>query len=523
MKKFLITTLILSCFVLPVLADNTLQQEYENKYYQKQLESNPHLTNIDNFYLSKEDYNAYRNNGGSIIGTFDYKYDSLKNKSPNIAQYYREMIDNIELGLNQNQNILNLKIEDEEYKNLDESLKEDIALYNSVMTYKPIIVEENKPADNNNSKPSKKSLREKFKEVDKALNLGLYTPTFAEKQAEIEASLKAPYIAREKMVKKYNKIIDVINERAINTSVLSLNGNIEDGEGKTYSPEQLLTYIHNTNNQVDKLYSHFQQTPTDIKSNSELIKIMGTNKGYYTSLLKATKRDFIDKSYTVYVNSYKSQFQRENIPLKDGSVNLINAGLNVDWNGANPLEESAYIQELSKLNPPIYQAHVEMQNSINNFNLKAKEVSEYSYNYEKQKFENWVAKNNKKPVTGALETFVYGYGPSPVMGALYKHHPTQNLFLKVQQTVPGGVILTGSYRVGNGMYNINPVFLQTTKTFADGQYIRELIMAEFKGYYDYTTVLGARKRIYKFYRLGQKEIDANFTIPGQPFYFYQPY
>lgn len=521
MKKLLITTLILSNLILPVLADNLLQQEYENKYYQEHFKSTP-LANIDNWYLIQEDYNTYTTKGGSIIGTYDYKYEDLKVKSSNIAQYYRQMIDSIKLGLSQNSNINQLKIEDEDYKKFDNSLKEDIAMYNSIVAYRPLIIEEEQ--ENKNTQPKKKSFKEKFKEVDKALNLGLYQPTFAEEQAEIEASLKAPYIAREKMVKKYNKVIDAINERAINTALLSFEGNIKDGEGNTYSGEQLLTYIDNINNQVDKLYSHFQQTPNDIKSNNELIKIMGTNKGYYNSLLEATQRDFIDKSYKTYVKSYKSQFQRENISLKDGSVWLISAGLNADYvNGAKPMEGNEYLTAIYEHNPPMYQAHIKMLDSIKDFDTKAQEVSEYSYNYEKQKYENWIAKNNKKRISGALETFVYGYGSSPVTGALYKHHPTQNLFLKVLQSVPGGVILTGSYRVGNGMYNINPIFLQTTKTFADGQYIREPLMAEFKGYYDYTTVLGARKRIYKFYRLGQKEIDANFNIPGQPFYFYQPY
>ena len=37
------------------------------------------------------------------------------------------------------------------------------------------------------------------------------------------------------------------------------------------------------------------------------------------------------------------------------------------------------------------------------------------------------------------------------------------------------------------------------------------------------TVFGVKKRIYKFYRWGQSEIDANFKIPGQPLYFYYPY
>lgn len=162
-----------------------------------------------------------------------------------------------------------------------------------------------------------------------------------------------------------------------------------------------------------------------------------------------------------------------------------------------------------------------MQEKIKKYDEIAKEVSTYSYNYEKQQYQNGLVKNGKKQVKGTLEQFVYGSHYHPQQGALYTHHPTNNLFLKVLQTVPGGVILTGTY-IGHNVYGQNFIFLQTSKSFADGQYIREPLTTEFKGYYDYTTVLGVRKRIYKFYRLGQNEINANFKIPGQTFYFYEP-
>lgn len=89
--------------------------------------------------------------------------------------------------------------------------------------------------------------------------------------------------------------------------------------------------------------------------------------------------------------------------------------------------------------------------------------------------------------------------------------------------MPGGVILTGEYLGPYGPPGYGSIFLQTSKQFADGQIIRDGIVAEYKGFYDYYTVLGAKKRIYKFYRLGETEIKKNFEIPGQPFYFYLPY
>ena len=144
--------------------------------------------------------------------------------------------------------------------------------------------------------------------------------------------------------------------------------------------------------------------------------------------------------------------------------------------------------------------------------------------YEKQKFLSWAQKNNKKLVDGRLSNYVYyAQAPTPKLGYLYEHIPAGDFYLKVFQSVPGGVILTGQYLGPYGPSGYGYIFLQTSKKFADGQIIRDGIVAEYKGYYDYYTVLGVKKRIYKFYRLGESEIKKNFEIPGQPFYFYLPY
>ncbi len=154
----------------------------------------------------------------------------------------------------------------------------------------------------------------------------------------------------------------------------------------------------------------------------------------------------------------------------------------------------------------------------------AQNIYDYSYNYEKQKYVTWAQKNHKKMIANiSLSSYVYQpYAPAPQSGYLYVYNPKMDFTLQAFQTVPGGVILTGSYYMVHTP-EIDNIFLQTSKKYADGKYILEPIIAEYKGYYDYYTVLGVKKRIYKFYRLGESEIKKNFEIPGQPFYFYLPY
>lgn len=175
-----------------------------------------------------------------------------------------------------------------------------------------------------------------------------------------------------------------------------------------------------------------------------------------------------------------------------------------------------------------YASQVRIANKLNEFYNALNSTSYIIYkqgeSYEKQKFLTWAQKNHKKLIDGRLSNYVYyAQAPTPKIGYLYEHIPTGDFYLKVLQSVPGGVILTGEYMGPYGPTGYGSIFLQTSKQFADGQIIREGIVAEYKGYYDYYTVLGVKKRIYKFYRLGETEIKKNFEIPGQPFYFYLSY
>lgn len=168
----------------------------------------------------------------------------------------------------------------------------------------------------------------------------------------------------------------------------------------------------------------------------------------------------------------------------------------------------------------VYNKVKEIQSSLSSLSYQIYEVGKA---YEQKKFLEWAQRNNKKVTCGNLSNFVYApYASAPQLGCIYTYLPKRDFTLQTLQSVNGGVILTGSYSLTHATH-INNIFLQTSKVFADGQYIMEPLVVEYKGFYDYYTVLGVKKRIYKFYRLGQPEIDKNFNIPGQPFYFYQAY
>lgn len=158
-------------------------------------------------------------------------------------------------------------------------------------------------------------------------------------------------------------------------------------------------------------------------------------------------------------------------------------------------------------------------NAINELQTYSDEISNYSYTYEKTKYNNWLTKNNKKKIIGNLDSAIYNYYFQPKNGLYIFNKYNYPLF--VVKSVQNGVILCGDFRITNG-FNKN-ILLITSKKYADNQIINEPIIAEYKGIYEYKTKFGITQRINKFYCYGQKEINANFKIPNEKFYFYKPF
>lgn len=536
MKKWLILVMVLGIGCL-TYADNTLQTQYES--------TKPKSTVlIDNFYLIKQDYETYKNtNNESVYRDIAKRYTDAPS---NEKKYYKQIMDNLSDAVMTNSVIKPIIIEDEVYKTFSEDLKSFLSMYNTFID-RPIEISDYEDEEYNLT--NIKDEEEKLKNIPEAkhtrsekISYGVGTTLLLPfsilgntltgdfKRVWESPDLKADYdkqlenrkniIENEKQEIKNRKektlkvlYLRAFEDRAYNTAVMVANNTLTYAN-KDYTGEQLLNKIETTDKEVEKLYSSYKTNPSDMKRNIQLIKLMGTSKGGYTSCIEGIEKDFIEKAYETYSESYNLQKERK----------IINNDIDLYFDDSLDdiiLKDKEYftlnLYDTSKM----IQAYDLMIDKINKYDEYAADVSKYSYNYERQQYQKGLVKNGKKQVKGTLEQFVYGSHYQPQQGALYTHHPTNNLFLKVLQTVPGGVILTGTY-IGHNVYGQNLIFLQTSKSFADGQYIREPLTAEFKGYYDYTTVLGAHKRIYKFYRLGQNEINANFKIPGQTFYFYEP-
>lgn len=238
---------------------------------------------------------------------------------------------------------------------------------------------------------------------------------------------------------------------------------------------------------------------------------------FYNSLIKSKQIISLDPIQNVVTQEYNKFLSNKNNIKQNKDIYD-----NISYYSDRLKDFVSYIREKSKNEQEIQ----EVQSTYDDVSAKTKEIYDYSFNYEKTKFENWAKRSNKKLVCGALSNYVYMPNvPEPKVGCLYEYLPQRDFTLQVKQTVPGGVIMSGNVKMAItfGGSTLNNIYIQTSKSFADNQSILEPMMVEFKGYYDYTNVFGVKKRIYKFYRWGQSEIDANFKIPGQPLYFYYPY
>lgn len=299
--------------------------------------------------------------------------------------------------------------------------------------------------------------------------------------------------------------LKIINEKAFFTSLMSVDD--------TYNIEELLHNNEKEIEKIEKLYANYKANPNNMKSNEQLVNDLIETISQFQNIKAFIENEIYDECYQKYLYIFKKLISRENFSQFDEKRIYF-----------NKLSKDSYIRNFSQFedNFLIFKLHQRLIEEINKYKGLDNEIYRYSYNYEKNKYYDWAKQNNKKMIRGSLGQFVYQNIEQPLINSLYIHNPKYNLFMVVQQSVPGGVILTGKYLIGNNIYSNNPIFLQTNKKFADGAIITEKIIAEYKGFYDYTTVLGSKKRIYKFYRYGENEIKNNF-YGSQNFYFYSPY
>jgi len=76
------------------------------------------------------------------------------------------------------------------------------------------------------------------------------------------------------------------------------------------------------------------------------------------------------------------------------------------------------------------------------------------------------------------------------------------VFFKVIQSMPNGILVKVDYRTYT--FESKTIFITTKKQFADDQIIRQQMYLGFSGYYNYMTVLGSNRKIYKFREINPK-------------------
>lgn len=476
MKKSLIFFICLYCLCLSAYA-GPLQENYEkeNMKIDKPL---------DMIYLFNEDYQDSKNEKNTIYN------EILQNSifAKNVDKKYLDILKTNYLQVINNKEFNYIDIPDEDWKLLSDNTLNLINHYNFSYRAETYVVQKVKI-----EKAKDETKKEKFKK---------FVKNFIEDPSPVLIPLD--------VCSKCDEANLYMREKALNTSFMVL----EDLNGE--SIEKIFLDIENTNAKAEKLYNNFKSSPDDMKNNDKFIEVIGTAKGQYNVYSKIIQTN-LTNAYNIYTKSYEGQTSR----WWDKNGRFYSS-----CKKPGIYTKEGYFSILNSIDNPMYRLDEKLKEVMTNYDMLADEVSKYSYNYEKQKYQNWMLKNGKKPLcTTSLSTFVYHpYAPQPSVGCIYPYLPQRDFTLQTFQSVPGGIILTGSYNiaVSAGGSTVNHIFLQTSKSFTDGQKILEPLYVEYRGTYDYTTVLGAKKRIYKFYRLGQKEYEANFKIPGQTLYFYQP-
>ena len=461
MKKVLLSIIFTFFIVFPVFSEETKWQQYENQVKYERIKDIDEIQKVDVDSIIKQDYNGYYNGMETSYGDImsrieEWSKSSKKEKYINLK--YLDMIrENIKNYVENNVPLEYISVSDDDINVLSDGVKKNVAMYNLVFV-------SNTAKLNNSQKPLKKD---------------------------------------------YSQILSKINEKAFATSSFGIKNCCIERNDISYCGEAALKRYNDTEKQINDLYYIYKKHPTNMENNNKLATVLLEAKGIYENDINIIQNT-ISRAYDLYKSSYEEQKKREKILDKDISKNKI----------VEPFySKDEYMEKISNSEPPflILEYYNKIKDTAVKYDTMAYEVFKYSYKYEEKLYQ--ASKQGGRIALGSLSDFVYISRTQPKNKGFYQFIPQTDFPLYVKQSVPGGVILTGSYEI-HGASKVNDIFLETSKQFADGARIVEPIYAEYRGFYDYITVLGASRRIYKFYRYGTNELKNTSNNSSQKFYFY---
>lgn len=184
-------------------------------------------------------------------------------------------------------------------------------------------------------------------------------------------------------------------------------------------------------------------------------------------------------------------------------------------NNATEQQVIMYIKNSNISNKDYYINYIDYLNKyINIYSDRAKEVYNYSSTYEKNKKAQLTKFPAKYVLDGDLTGFMAGF-KTPKQNGAYKLNEKGIGFVQVKQSIPNGIIV-GAY---SSHYTDRPLCIITNKSFADDEIIKEQMYFLYDGYYSYTTVLGAPKKIWKFKEISKATYDNIADKQSGKYYF----
>ncbi len=270
----------------------------------------------------------------------------------------------------------------------------------------------------------------------------------------------------------------------------------------------------NINGILNKYNKQFTENKNNLAKLNDLYNLISSEKDKLTSLSKEIK--LLNKQ-----NEYNKEYIENNkyndlnlVKLKNNVQNIIQSKKHKLTSDSNENDIFHYQSDycISLVN--------KIDNTIDKIAKLQNSISSYGFSVEKTSYNNWLKKNNVKPISKTtLSNYVYGtYYEAPNKNFLYKHIPIYPV--QVLQSVNGGVLLTGNYSIIQAD-NIQVVFLETNKKYANGYILRNPLILEYKGIYNYYNTFGAKNSIYWFRELSQAEINKKYaSLPN--YYFFNP-